>query len=60
MQMTKGSPIREIGLALNLSEAAVKTRLHRARRQVSMHVRRWDEQMETPSMATARRNAQLT
>ena len=57
MQMTKGSPIKEIGRALNLSEAAVKTRLHRARRELSMRVRRWDER--TPSMATARRNTQL-
>jgi RNA polymerase sigma-70 factor, ECF subfamily len=56
MQMTKGSPIKEIGRALNISEAAVKTRLHRARRQLSMHVRRRDEQMKKSSMATARRN----
>jgi RNA polymerase sigma-70 factor, ECF subfamily len=55
MQMTKGSPIKEIGRALNLSEAAVKTRLHRARRQLSMHVRRLDAQTATPSMAMARR-----
>jgi len=57
MQMTKGSPVKEIGRALNLSEAAVKTRLYRARRELSMRARRWDER--TPSMATARRNAQL-
>lgn len=31
MQMARGCSIREIGQALNLSEAAVKTRLHRAR-----------------------------
>jgi RNA polymerase sigma-70 factor (ECF subfamily) len=43
LRMTKESPIKEIGRALNISEAAVKTRLHRARRQLSMHVRRWDE-----------------
>jgi RNA polymerase sigma-70 factor (ECF subfamily) len=43
MRMTKGTPIKEIGRALNISEAAVKTRLHRARRQLSMRVRRWDE-----------------
>ena len=35
MQMTKGSPIKEIGRALNISEAAVKARLSRARRQVA-------------------------
>jgi RNA polymerase sigma-70 factor, ECF subfamily len=59
MRMTKGSPIKEIGRALNLSEAAVKTRLHRARRQLSTHVRRRDQPMETPSVAMARRDTQL-
>ena len=34
MQMTKGSSIREIGRALNISQAAVKARLHRARRRL--------------------------
>jgi RNA polymerase sigma-70 factor (ECF subfamily) len=38
MRMTHGSAIKDIGRALNISEAAVKTRLHRARRQLSMHV----------------------
>ena len=35
MQMTKGVPIKEIGRALNLSEGAVKARLHRARIRLS-------------------------
>ena len=35
MQMTNGSQIKEIGRELNISEGAVKARLHRARRQVS-------------------------
>jgi RNA polymerase sigma-70 factor, ECF subfamily len=35
LQMAKGSSIREIGQELNISEAAVKTRLHRARRRLS-------------------------
>ena len=48
MQMTNGSRIKEIGRALNISEAAVKTRLHRARRQVSVHVDRRDEGAWTP------------
>lgn len=60
MRMTTERPIKEIGRALNLTEAAVKTRLHRARRQLSMHIRTRDEQMEIPSMVTARRNAQRT
>jgi RNA polymerase sigma-70 factor, ECF subfamily len=60
MQMTMGSAIKEIGRALNLSEAAVKTRLHRARRQLSMHARRRDERLQAPSVATARRNRQPT
>jgi RNA polymerase sigma-70 factor (ECF subfamily) len=59
MQMRTGSPIKEIGRALNLTEAAVKTRLHRARRQLSTHIRTRDEQVETASMAKARQNAQL-
>lgn len=58
MQMTKGSAIKEIGRALNLSDAAVKTRLHRARRQLSIHVGRRDERLQTFSVATARRNRQ--
>jgi RNA polymerase sigma-70 factor (ECF subfamily) len=56
MQMSKESPIKEIGRALNMSEAAVKARLHRARRQLLMRVRRRDARAEAPSMATARRN----
>lgn len=35
MQVTHGWPIKEIGRALNISDAAVKARLHRARRQLS-------------------------
>lgn len=35
MRMTKGSPIKEIGRTPNISEAAVKTRLHRAPRQLN-------------------------
>ena len=48
MQMTKESPIKEIGRALNISEAAVKTRLHRARRQLSVHVGRPNTGAWTP------------
>jgi RNA polymerase sigma factor (sigma-70 family) len=59
MRMTTESPIEEIGRALNLTEAAVKTRLHRARRQLSMHIRTRDHQVETPSMAAPRRKTQL-
>lgn len=36
MQMTMGSSIKEIGRALNISEAAVKARLYRARRRLSI------------------------
>ncbi len=35
IQMTQDMSVREIGRALNISEAAVKTRLHRARRRLS-------------------------
>ena len=35
MQVTHGWSIREIGRALNISEAAVKSRIHRARQQLS-------------------------
>jgi RNA polymerase sigma-70 factor (ECF subfamily) len=35
MQMMRGCSIREIGQALNISEAAVKSRLYRARQQLS-------------------------
>jgi len=35
MQLMHGWSLREISLALNISEAAVKTRLHRARRRLS-------------------------
>lgn len=35
MRMTKGSSLKEIGEALNISEGAVKARLHRARRRLS-------------------------
>lgn len=34
LQMAKGSSMKEISSALNISEAAVKTRLHRARRKL--------------------------
>jgi RNA polymerase sigma-70 factor (ECF subfamily) len=54
MQMIKGSPIKEISRSLNLTDATVKTRLHRARRQVSVCVRKWEAQTEMPSMVTAR------
>lgn len=38
MQMTQGSSVREIGRALDISQAAVKSRLHRARLRLSaMH-----------------------
>jgi len=40
MRMAKGLSVREISQALNISEATVKTRLHRARRRLSMHLRR--------------------
>lgn len=40
MQMIEGSPIKDIGRTLNLSEAAVKTRLHRARRRISAACRK--------------------
>lgn len=53
MQMTNGSPIKEIGRALSISEAAVKTRLHRARRQISMQALRRDGRTEKPCAATA-------
>lgn len=36
MRVTLGSSLKEIGNALNISEAAVKARLHRARRRLSM------------------------
>lgn len=35
MRMTKGASLKEIGQALNISEAAVKARLHRARLRLS-------------------------
>lgn len=35
MQVTHGWSIKEIGRALNITDAAVKARLHRARRQLS-------------------------
>ena len=35
MRMARGSSIKEIGRALKISQAAVKTRLHRARRRLS-------------------------
>jgi RNA polymerase sigma-70 factor, ECF subfamily len=35
MKITHGSSLREIGQALNISEAAVKARLHRARQRLS-------------------------
>ena len=35
MQMTQGFSLKEIGQALHISEGAVKTRLHRARRSLS-------------------------
>jgi RNA polymerase sigma-70 factor (ECF subfamily) len=35
MQVTHGWSIRKIGRALNISEAAVKSRIHRARKQLS-------------------------
>lgn len=37
MQVAQSSSMKEIGHALNLSEAAVKSRLHRARRWLSMY-----------------------
>lgn len=40
MQMTRDMAIKEIGQVLKLSEAAVKTRLHRARRQLSRNIGR--------------------
>ncbi len=44
MQMTGDMAIKEIGQLLKLSDAAVKTRLHRARRQLSRNVGRHDTQ----------------
>jgi RNA polymerase sigma-70 factor, ECF subfamily len=35
MRMTQGASVKEISRTLNISEAAVKTRLHRARRRLS-------------------------
>jgi len=40
MRMTKGSSLKEIGQALNISEGAVKARLHRARRRLSTTYRK--------------------
>ena len=63
MQMTGGSQIKEICQALNISEAAVKTRLHRARRQVSMHIGRRDPEAKKSlrnSVAAGRRDTQMT
>ena len=40
MQMAGDMAIKEIGQVLKLSEAAVKTRLHRARRQLSRNIGR--------------------
>jgi RNA polymerase sigma-70 factor, ECF subfamily len=40
MQMSKGASVREISRALNISKAAVKTRLHRARLRLSAPCRR--------------------
>lgn len=48
MQMASGSRIKDIGRTLNISEAAVKTRLHRARRQLGMHFGRCDAAAPTP------------
>jgi RNA polymerase sigma-70 factor, ECF subfamily len=36
IQVTRGWSVKEIGNVLNISEAAVKTRLHRARRRLSV------------------------
>lgn len=55
MQMAQGSPIKEIGRALNLSEAAVKTRLHRARLQLSTHSRQRKAKVPAASIAIVRR-----
>ena len=60
MQMTKGSPIKEIGRALNISEGAVKARLNRARRQLATHFGRRDggamrSSNESVAAATERR-----
>ena len=52
MQMTGGAPIKDIGRTLSISVAAVKTRLHRARRQLSKHFGRRDAAVSTPSMIT--------
>jgi RNA polymerase sigma-70 factor (ECF subfamily) len=60
MQVTRESPIKEIGRTLNLSEAAVKTRLHRARRQISMHIRGRDARADIPPVSTASRDTQPT
>lgn len=59
MQITKGWPIKEIGQALNISEGAVKARLHRARRHLSMQIGRSNARAETSSMATQRQNTQM-
>jgi RNA polymerase sigma-70 factor, ECF subfamily len=58
MQIAKGLRVKEISQELNLSEAAVKTRLHRARRYLWTQVRRWDARAGANSMATPRRNSQ--
>lgn len=38
MQLTHGWSVREISRALNISEAAVKSRLHRARKRLSRNI----------------------
>lgn len=40
MRITRGSSLKEIGKALNISEGAVKARLHRARRRLTAVCRR--------------------
>lgn len=63
MQIRNGSRIKEIGRALNISEAAVKTRLRRARRKVSLHIGRRNQGAWTQFhdyVATGKREGQMT
>ena len=51
MQITMDSSMKEIGCALNISQAAVKARLHRARHRLLRHTRR---QMSTTGASESR------
>ncbi len=57
MRMTMGYSIKEIGRALNLSQAAVKARLHRARRRlcIAREVRRPEPSCQSADLTTLHR-----